>query len=507
MTPDDASAPAPSVPPGSAHTAALPEEGRSSAGLLAELDRLTAADVPVRGGRVAAYVYDPGDPAVHDAARSAYLRMLEVNGLDPTAFPSTVALERRVVAAVAERLGGSAATPGVFTSGGTESIMLAVKAARDARPDIARGRIALPASAHPAFRKAAHYLGLDVDTVPVDPVTLRADAAAAAHALTGETVLAVASAPSYPHGVVDPVAAIAGAAAERGICCHVDACVGGWVLPWLREDGADVPPFDLAVPGVTSLSCDLHKYGYTPKGASVLLFADAALRRHAYYASADWPGYTVINTTVQSSKGAGPLAGAWATMQALGAGGYRRLARDAMAATRRVTEGVAAIPGLRVLAQPDAPLVAVASDGTGTVPVDVFALAEETARRGWTLQPQLSYAGIPANLHLTLTGVSLAGADELLTAIAEGAAAARRSPPVPEGIAAALGGLDLDGLDDRGFAELLTAVGADPSGLSGTGMAVVNTVLDSLPPGARAALLVRFLSVLHSPAADAPPAG
>ncbi|MEV5824215.1 aspartate aminotransferase family protein [Spirillospora sp. NPDC052242] len=463
----------------------LPEDGRPAAELLDRLAALRDADLPVRGGKVTAYVYDTGRDAVHDLAAAAYREMLEVNCLDPTAFPSIVALERDVVGAVADRLGGGT---GVFTSGGTESIMLAVKAARDARPVAGRPQLVLPVTAHPAFHKAAHYLGLEAVAVPVDD-GFRADPAAVAAAITPRTVLVVASAPSYPQGVMDPVPEIAEIAASAGVLCHVDACVGGWVLPWLRDTGRDVPPFDLSVPGVTSLSCDLHKYGYAPKGASVVLFADPALRRRAYFASAEWPGYTVINSGVQSSKSAGPLAAAWATLHAVGAAGYRDLAARAMDAAERLAAGLP--DGLRVLGSPVVPLVAVASTDPA---LDVFVLADEARARGWFFQPQLSYRGIPANLHFTITGVSDTGA--LLDALAASAKAARAAgpPPVPDGLAAAIAGLDLDALTDAGFAELLASVGAEPSG----GMAVVNAVLDALPPDTREALLIRYLSALYA---------
>ncbi|WP_285774665.1 aspartate aminotransferase family protein [Microtetraspora sp. NBRC 13810] len=454
-------------------------------------------DLPVRGGKVTAYVYDTGRPGVHEAAARAYAEMLEVNCLDPTAFPSIVEMEKQVVGAVADLLGGG---HGVFTSGGTESIMLAVKAARDARPVAGRPRIVLPVTAHPAFHKAAHYLGLDVVPTPVDPETFRADPAAIAAAIDDDTVLVVASAPSYPQGVIDPVAEIAAAAARRGVLCHVDACVGGWLLPWLREAGAEVPAFDLSVPGVTSLSCDLHKFGYAPKGASVVLFADPALRRRAYYASAAWPGYTVINATVQSSRTAGPLGGAWATLQALGREGYLRLGRDTLEAARRLRRGVGAIPGLRVLGEPDSSLVSVA----GSAEVDVFVLSDEARRRGWFLQPQLSYAGIPANLHITVTGATLDGVEELLKVIEDSALAARERGPVrlPEGLVEAVAGLDLESLDDAAFAGLAAAAGVSigAGGEDGAApeMATVNAVLDALPASVREAVLVRFLSVMYS---------
>ncbi|MGW4693707.1 pyridoxal phosphate-dependent decarboxylase family protein [Kitasatospora cineracea] len=485
----------------------LPDSGRPAEELLAELRALTAADLPTRGGRTTAYTYDAGRPGVRAAAEGAYLAMLEVNGLDPTAFPSIVALERQVVGAVAARLGGDERTPGIFTSGGTESILLAVKAARDARPEVAEPEIVVPATAHAAFFKAGAYLRVKVVAVPVDPETFRADPEAMAAACTGRTVLVVASAPSYAHGVVDPVAAIAAAAAERGLPCHVDACVGGWLLPWLAEAGAPVPPFDLSVPGVTSLSCDLHKFGYAPKGASVLLFRDQALRLAAYFACAQWPGYPVVNSTVQSSKGAGPLAGAWATLQALGADGYRELGRAALDATRRLVAGVGAIDGLRVLGTPDATLVAIGTDpAPGEHPLDLWELADESRGRGFFLQPQLSVDGLPASLHVTLTGVSGEGVDGLLAVLRDSVAAVRARGPVapPAELLALLGQLDFTALDDASFAALLPAAGLDLSPGAGTRMAGVNRLLDGLPPQLRDRLATRFLSALYSPYLDAP---
>ncbi|WP_219509798.1 pyridoxal phosphate-dependent decarboxylase family protein [Nonomuraea ceibae] len=469
----------------------LPATGRTPEDLLAELAALREHDLPVRGGQVTSYVYDTGRPEVHEAAARGYLEMLEVNSLDPTAFPSIVEMEKQVVGAVADLLGGG---HGIFTSGGTESIMLAVKAARDAAGR-ARPNLVAPVTAHPAFHKAAHYLGLEVRAVPVDLGTYKVPVQAVADAIDEDTVLVVVSAPAYPQGVIDPVEEVAAVAASAGVRCHVDACVGGWLLPWLREAGADVPPFDLSVPGVTSISCDLHKFGYAPKGASVVLFADPALRRRAYFASAAWPGYTIINATVQSSRTAGPLGGAWATLQALGRDGYLELGRTTLEAAARLRKGIAGIDGLRVLGEPESTLIAFTGDD-----VDVFVLADEARARGWLMQPQLSYAGIPANLHITVTGVTLAGVDAMLEVIAESAAAARRIGPatLPDGLVDLIAGLDLDALDDAAFAELAASVGVDLR--PGTGqprMAVVNTVLDALPAPVRESVLVRFLSVIY----------
>ncbi|MEO3886508.1 aspartate aminotransferase family protein [Nonomuraea sp. B5E05] len=469
----------------------LPLTGRTAEDLLSEIARLKVNDLPVRGGQVTAYVYDTGRAEVGEAAARAYIEMLEVNCLDPTAFPSVVEMERQVVGAVADLLGGG---HGIFTSGGTESIMLAVKAARDAARS-SRPNLVLPVTAHPAFHKAAHYLGIEVVPVPVGLATYKVRARDVEAAIDADTILVAASAPSYPQGVIDPIEEVAAVAARAGVPCHVDACVGGWLLPWLREAGAAVPPFDLSVPGVTSISCDLHKFGYAPKGASVVLFADPAMRRWAYFASAAWPGYTIINATVQSSRSAGPLGGAWATLQALGRQGYVELGRATLEATARLREGISALPGLRVLGEPESSLVAFAGDG-----IDVFVLADEARARGWFLQPQLSYAGIPANLHITVTGVTMAGVEAMLKVIAESAEAARLRGPVvlPGGLVELVSGLDLDALDDAEFAELAASVGVDlRPGAGQPEMATVNAVLDALPAPAREAVLVRFLSVIY----------
>lgn len=455
--------------------------------VLAELQALRGADLPVRGGTTWAYVYDSGSDSAHEVAARAYAEMLDVNGLDPTAFPSVVALENSVVGTAAALLGGGA---GIFTSGGTESCLLAVKAARDASGGT---EIVLPVTAHPAFHKAAAYLGLTVVMTPVD-AAYRADPAAVAAAITDRTALVVASAPSYPTGTVDPVPAIAAAARDRGVRCHVDACIGGWVLPHLP----DAPPFDLSVPGVTSLSVDLHKYAYAPKGASVVLFADRTLRRHAYFANAGWPGYPVINPTVQSAKSAGPVAAAWAVLRHIGTDGYRSLALTARAALLRLVEGVAGIDGLHVLGVPDSTLLAVAGSD-----VDVFVVADELRARGFYAQAQLALGSTPRNLHFSAHGVSESTVDALVAALADAVPAARAAGPVvlPAPATAAVAAADLSTLDEDGFAALLGSSGIAFTDAAGRpSFAVVNALLESLAPADREAVLRLFVSLLFTPA-------
>jgi glutamate/tyrosine decarboxylase-like PLP-dependent enzyme len=427
------------------------------ADVLAALAALRGADLPVTGGTTWAYVYDSGSASTREVAADAYAAMLDVNMLDPTAFPSVVALENEVVRTATELLGGGA---GMFTSGGTESCLLAVYAARTVS-DLDTPEVVLPVTAHPAFHKAAVLFGLDVVTVPVD-ADFRTVPAAVADAITDRTALVVASAPSYPTGTVDPVEEIAALAADRGVLCHVDACIGGWVLPHLP----DAPRFDLTVPGVTSLSVDLHKYAYAPKGASVLLFRDRALRRHAWFAYAGWPGYPVLNPTVQSAKSAGPLAASWAVLRHVGTDGYRSLAVAARDALLRLAVGVSTVDGLRVLGVPDTTLLAVA----GSPGVDVFVVADELRARGFYAQVQLSFGAVPADLHFSAHGVSPSTVDALVAALADSVASARAAgPAIPAPLDADLSTLD----EDRFAAVLARADLATP--------AAVNATLDSLP--------------------------
>lgn len=478
--------------------------GLTPAAVLDELRQRQTADLPVTGGTTLAYVYDSGLAEVDRAAREAVAAYAGSNGLDPTAFPSLLAMENDVVGFAADLVSAPDSAVGSVTSGGTESVLLAVQAARDARPDIARPRMVLPATAHAAFHKAAHYFGVTADVVAFGP-DFRADPAAVAAAVGPDTVLVVASAPSYAHGVVDPVAQIAAVAADRGIRCHVDACIGGWVLPFAADCGRTVPEWDFRVPGVTSISVDLHKYGYAPKGTSVLLHRTPELRRSQYFASAAWPGYTMLNSTLQSTKSGGPLAGAWTAVRSIGRDGYRQLAAEVFAATDQIVAGLSEIDGVSVVAAPDSTLVAVATDDR----CDPFTLTDELVSRGWYVQPQMAYRGpggeTSATVHLSVSAATLPRIPEFLAAVRESVAAAVQRGPVtvdPQ-IAAVVGQLDLSTLGPDQFAELLVATGLVDTGADGVRlperMAPINALLDAVPAATREALLVAFLDLLGRP--------
>lgn len=481
---------------------ALPAHGVPAERVLDEIRALRATDRPTHGGRLFAYVYDPGVAGLDELAQAAYAESAHVNGLDPTAFPSLLAMENALVGAAARLLGGGPGTAapdvvGSVTSGGTESLMLAVKAARDARPDLTEPRIVVPTSGHAAFAKAAHYLRVALDPVPVDPATLRPSPADVAAAIRPETVLVAASAPSYAHGVVDPVAEIAAVAASAGVRCHVDACFGGWALPWLRRLGAPVPPFDFAVDGVTSISVDLHKYAYAPKGVSVLLHRDPALRAPQYFAYADWPGYTMINPVIASTRSGGPIAAAYATLRHLGEDGYLRLAALTRDAVAGLADAVRAVDGLRLLAEPEATVVCFTGDDPG---LDLFVLVDELTARGWHTQPQLAYAGLPASVHLTVTAAVAPRVAEFGPALVEAVAAARAAGPValPAELRALAGSLTPEALTPELVAGLAAGLGLDPAAAPER-MAVVNTLLDAAPPALRERLLAEFVGLLQRP--------
>ncbi|TCK25209.1 pyridoxal phosphate-dependent decarboxylase family protein [Pseudonocardia endophytica] len=483
----------------------MPEPGDT---VLARLEALRGGDLPTHGGRTLAYVYDSGLAEADRVGREALASFGSTNGLDPTAFPSLAAMERDLVAFARPLFHAPEGAVGTVTSGGTESILLAVQTARDARSDVESPVMVAPSTVHGAFHKAAHYFGVELVTVDVDPDTMRADPGAMADAMdaAGERLVLVAvSAPSYAHGVVDPVAVVAADAAGRGVRCHVDACIGGWVLPWM----AHPDPWDFVVPGVTSLSADLHKYAYTPKGVSLLLYRDPALRRPQFFASADWPGYTMLNATMQSTRSGGPLAAAWAVVAHIGADGYRALVATTVDATRVLADAVRGTEHLRLAAEPDASLLAVACDDA----LDVFTLSDEMGERGWFVQPQMAFRGLPATLHLTVCAATAGGVDDFVVALRESVDAAVAAGPVtvdPD-LRAAAAALDPSTLDDAAFDGLLALAGlggsVDPASAGGSTsaggtvsvpkrMAPVNALLDVAPPRLREALLIAFLDRL-----------
>ena len=378
----------------------LPLAGRPSTEVLDDLTARKELDIKWREGRAFSLAYFAGQD-VASLAEEAYRRFSGDNGLNPAAFPSLRALNSDVVDVVKGWVGGSPAAAGFLTSGGTESLLMAVKAARD-RLFVERGvtkpNVVLPTSAHAAFEKAAHYFGLENRRVAVTD-DWRADTAEMANAIDDNTVLLVGSAPQYPQGVIDDIPTIADLAGQRGINCHVDACMGGVILSFLKRLGQDIPPWDLSVPGVSSVSIDLHKFGYTAKGASVMIYANKDLRSYQSFITDNWLGGTYGSSGVLGTKSAGPLAAAWAVMQYLGDEGYLRLAKLARNATLELAQGVKNNLDLKLRAEPESTLFSFGASNPAEL--NIFAVADELWRRGWYVDRQSP----PDSLHCTVNAV------------------------------------------------------------------------------------------------------
>lgn len=420
----------------------IPERGTARDQLLTEVRAAASGDADWHGGRTFSLVYHHSDEhhAFLERVVGAYL---STNALNPVAFASLRRFEAETVAMAADLLGADHHAPaddrvvGTMSSGGTESILLAVKAYRDGARDrgVTAPNLVLPRSAHPAFLKACHLMDVTPRLIPLGE-DLRVDLDAVAAAIDDDTIAVVGSAPSYPHGVVDGVAELASLATERGIGCHVDACLGGFLLPWLERLGRDVPPFDFRVPGVTSMSADLHKYGFAAKGASVVLYRGAALRRHQFQVETGWPGGVWLSPTIAGTRPGGAIAAAWATLRAFGVDGYLDLHRQLAATGDQLQAGVAAIDGLAVLGDPVAPHVfaIVANDPE----VDVYALADALEARGWHPDRLLD----PAALHVMVTPVHVGDvAERFLADLAAAVGEVRGRPELTDQGQAAMYGM------------------------------------------------------------------
>ena len=474
----------------------LPRKPLTEEEILTRLETYRSADLDAHSGRVWAYVYKARRPAVERTALRAHNLFQSLNALDFTVFPSLLRLETEVVRLTASLFHPDPDTTGSFTSGGTESILLAVKAARDRfrerHGEDVTPEIVAPITAHAAFHKAAHYLGLKMVLVPVDPSTFQVDPMEVRRALSPRTALIVASAVNYSHGVMDPVAELGTLAAEHDIWLHVDACIGGFLLPYLRRLGEPVPPFDFEVPGVLSLSVDLHKYAFAPKGASVVLYRDRNLRRYQYFACTRWSGYPVINATVQSTKSGGPLAASWATLHAIGDEGYLRLAEEILAARKRLEAGIPAAGDFQVVGPPQAGLLAFTSPS-----VNLFVLADRLRRRGWyvQVQPGRPEFDLAPTIHLTVTPAS---AEQVEAFLADLAATAREAvgpqdPPFARQLAEQLKASEGEPLET--LRSLLGTLGIGQGSLP-QDMAEVNALLRHLPPEWTEVLLIEIVNGL-----------
>ena len=376
---------------------ALPEVGEERQDVLAALAAMAAAEDPTwESGQCSGTMYC-GDHEHYEFLNEAFGHFSHVNSLQRDMCPSSTKFESEIIAMTLDLLGSSNVTAtrpaGLVTSGGTGSILHAVLAYRDARPEVTRPNIIKPETAHPAFAKAGHLFGVEVRVAPIDPLTTQVDLDWVAAHVDDSTIALVGSACNYGYGTVDPIAELGELALERGVGLHVDACLGGFLLPFGRELGYDVAAFDYAVPGVTSISADTHKYGYALKGTSVVTFADQSLRNAQYFYETDWSGGKYCSPGMDGSRSGGLLAATWAAMVSLGREGYRRYAADIFATAAAMRAAVAEHDALRVMGSPSF-LFSITSDA-----FEIYHVNDFLRTRGWRLNGQQ----YPNAIHMAVT--------------------------------------------------------------------------------------------------------
>jgi len=363
--------------------APFPETGRTWTELQADMRRRTAEDGDWRGGRTAIFFF-MADEEAYEVGKRAFMEYFSENALGSgRAYPGLGQMEREVIDYGLSLLNAPEGGRGVFTTGGTESILLGVKAARERFRAEGRGKagaplnLVMPITGHPAFDKAAILMDVEIRRAPLRP-DRRVDPAAMAALMDENTFLLVASAPCFPHGVVDPVSEVSELAVSADVWLHVDSCVGGWLLPFFERNGRGTPVFDFRLPGVRSMSADLHKFGFAPKPSSTVFFRDGADLDRSTFRLGAWPSGMYATATMAGSRPAGAVAGAWAVMNHLGMSGFQRAAADLAELTDRYVEGLEAIEGLQLWARPDATIL-----NFGSTELDIYAVAERMRAQRW----------------------------------------------------------------------------------------------------------------------------
>ncbi len=413
----------------------LPEHGRPEDEVLEHLQTFAEDDPNYKAGRTWSLVYHLNDE--HDAfTAKAYSTFSSANGLNPAAFQSLKRMETEIISTMAGLLHGGPETCGVVTAGGTESCLMAVKAYRDmARKTrkVTKPNMIIPKTAHVAWFKAAEYFGVKARLLPMGE-NCATDISKLGRMINAGTVMILGSAPEYPHGTIDPIAAMGQIAQSKGIPLHVDACVGGLILPFMEKNGVDLPDWDFRVPGVTSISADLHKYGYAAKGASTILYRHLDLLKNQMFVHQDWPGGVFASPALLGTRPGGAYAAAWAVMQKFGEDGYRKLARDTTEAVKKLKAGIAGIDGLKILGNPQGPLLAY---GSMDQRLSIYAVADQLENFGWNVNRVQN----PDGIHCMVTAKHLEVVDEYLIDLANAVQAVRADPSLAKSGGAATYGM------------------------------------------------------------------
>ncbi len=412
----------------------FPNDGTDKKIIFSIMDQLKERDGNWKDGKTWSLVYYAGEE-ITKVAEEAYLKFFHANALNPTVFNSLRQFENDILSMAADLFHGDGETVGSLTSGGSESILMAVKTYRDEaralHPEIKEPEMLLPVSAHASFEKAAHYFGVKAVHIPLND-EYKADIKVLEQAITPNTILIVGSAPAYPQGIVDPIAQMGQIALKHGLRFHVDACLGGFILPFVRDIGYQVPDFDFSVPGVSSISADLHKYGFAAKGVSAILYLNSGLRRYQYFAYADWPGGLFVSPSATGTRPGGAIASAYAVLNYLGRQGYQNLARKVMTITKKLQEGISEIPELFILGKPEAGVFAFGSDS-----INIHALADKLEEKGWVIDQQSN----PDCLHFMVTPAHEAVSESFLRDLGAAVDQLKTSPETIKGNSAALYGM------------------------------------------------------------------
>jgi len=414
----------------------LPQKGLHPDSILEQLREMQHADVDWKSGRTWSTVYHL-DEEHNELLKAAYGQYFSTNFLNPIAFKSLQKMEREVVCMTASMLHGGPATVGTMTSGGTESILLAVYTcrqwARENRRSITTPEIVAPQTIHPAFDKAAHLFGLRIRKAPVD-INRRAIPKEMESLINKNTILLAASAPSYPNGVLDPIPDIGALAKKYNLLCHVDSCIGGFMLPWVERLGTNLLHWDFRVPGVSSMSADVHKFGYGAKGASTVLYHSIDLLKHQFFIATGFPGGIYASPTLAGTRPGGAIAAAWSGMMHLGEEGYLAIAKKLMEGTRQLRQGMDSIPEINTVGEPCMNIISFTMRGNRP---DIFVVADFLEEKGWMVDRQQN----PDSIHLTVTPTNLAVIDQYIEDLKAAVAYAKIHPEAAARGNAALYGL------------------------------------------------------------------
>ncbi len=415
----------------------IPKFGLGSDEVLAQMDALSEADADWRSGRTWCLVYHAGDDHSH-FLKHAHNKFFSENALNPIAFSSLKKMEASAVAMTASMMNANDKAVGSLTSGGTESLLLAVKTYRDRarrkKPWIFKPNMVVPRSIHAAFEKASHYFGVKMKIAKLND-DYRVSLRDVTKQIDRNTIAIAGSAPNYPQGVIDDIAGLGEIANKRRLPLHVDACVGGFILPWLEKIGEPIPPWDFRVDGVTSISADLHKYGYTAKGASALIFKDMSYMRHQFFVSTDWPGGVYASASIPGTKPGGPIAAAWATLAAIGADGYEGLARRVLAVKAELIARLDSLPEVELVGKPDATLVSFRC--TPASGINTLAVADRLQARNWHFDRHQ----FPSAIHCTCGVANEGMVEEFVRDIEASIEEVRANPEVAQQGDAALYGM------------------------------------------------------------------